>query len=284
MARPVRDEGSIRYAVVALAFESAPSVDAIKRVLDLEDPALRQYPRRQEQRSATIGVNPGGVVAQVDTSEAMGFTFDYVRPDGTVDKALSSVDKVLHLLRTDCSDLRSLQEEVHREFSLVLPVLEQSVSRIVIERLDRFAWDGPHAEFNAASVFRRDGPWLAANVFETKDLWHSHHGLFEYFSEPHRHRLLHVMEARTVPGKDAVPKEPGVTIVAEVKQRLTVWHGMSDVEVAHQSASTAELLGSAEAGGLLREYMEDVLARSDRVLSKVVNDEMCRRTGLERRQ
>ena len=105
-------------------------------------------------------------------------------------------------------------------------------------------------------------------------MWHSNHGLFVFADRPHSHRLLHAVDVRTRPASEAVPKEPGATIVVDVTQKLQVVHGMRQPEEKAQTMAAADLLRSEGRGGLLSEYMTDMLARTEELLSKVVNDNL----------
>ena len=274
VGRRVRDDGSIKHVVVGVVFESRPGQDALREALQLHKGLEERYPRRQEHRAAAVAVSADrGVVDAVDAGELAGFSFDYVNPDGNVKQALSCLDQVLRIARVDRSDLDQVWREAAEELTMVLGVLGQDLNNLLLERLDRFVWDGPRDEFRAASVFRRGTRWLSPNVFCATDLWHSHHGLFEYSSQPHPHRLLHVVEVGTAPGDEARPREPGMPVVADVKQSLTVLHGMEAPDGEHRVMPAAELL---DGQGLLRDYFTAVLHRTESVLSDIVREPLYR--------
>ena len=276
VARPVREDGSIKHVVVGLMFTSRPEQGVIRDALRLHEELEERYPRRQEHRAATVALNPAkGVVEAADANELAGFSFDYVNPDGNVKQAISFVDQVLRIVRVDRSDLDRIREEAYEELAMVLRVLAQDVTNLLLERLDRFVWDGSREEFRAASVFRRETRWLSPNVFDATDMWHSHHGLFEYLGEPHPHRLLHVVEVWTAPGEDARPRESGTTVVADVKQSLTVVHGMDTLGGEQRVMSAAELL---DGDRLLRDYLPSLMSRTESVLSDIVGEGLCRKT------
>ena len=119
-----------------------------------------------------------------------------------------------------------------------------------------------------------DSGWLAPNIFDAIDMWHSNHGLFVFADKPHGHRLLHTVDVHTRPASEAVPKEPGTTIVVDVKQTLQAVHGIRQPEDMAQTLRTTDLLASEGEHGLLSEYMADMLTKSETVLSEVVNDKV----------
>lgn len=271
-ARPARAEGSTIHTLVALTFVSAPTTEALREALSLHDGMRDRYPRRHEIKRVALSVNPEGIATGTDPGEIVGFKFDYSKPDGTVKHEMVCTDKAMYIHRTDCPDSGQVQREIQEEFEQMLPVLGGDVVHITVERVDRFVWDGTRKDFRADSVLQTESGWLAPNIFDAEDMWHSHHGLFLFAEQPHSHRLLHTVEAHTRMASEAVPKEPETNIVVDVRQKLRVVHGMRQPEDKPQTLTTAELLAGEGEHGLLSEYMADMLTRSETLLSTVVND------------
>ena len=273
-ARPVRGDSSIRQVVVALTFLAPPSPAAIGAALALHDRLVDRYPRRQELKGAILTLNAGAKTAGMTHDDLVGFRFDYVEPDGSLRQAINLADKVLYILYTDCSDFVEVRRGIEEEFRLVLTPLAGTAVNVGIERFDRFVWSGPRSDFRAASILRPDGGWLAPNIFDATDMWHSNHGLFEFLDSPRNHRLLHAVDVHSAPAEDAVPSERGATVVVDVKQKLQVLHEVHAPGQQPQTMSSEDLLGTVAEGGLLREYMSALLTRSDSALSNIVNDDM----------
>ena len=276
LARPVRGDSSIRQVVVALTFVAPPGAAAIRDALALHDRLVERYPRRQELKGATLTLNAGAKTPGVTQDDLVGFRFDYVEPDGSLRQAINLADKVLYIQYTDCSDFVELRREIEEEFRLVLTPLAGTAANVGMERFDRFVWTGPRSDFRAASILRPDGGWLAPNIFDATDMWHSNHGLFEFLDSPRTHRLLHAVDVHSAPAQDAVPSEREATVVVDVKQKLQVLHEVHAPGQEPQPMSCEDLLGTVEEGGLLREYMSAMLTRSDSMLSNIVNDDMKR--------
>ena len=277
-ARPVRDGGSIRRLVVALVLSSPPDPAGLQEALSSYDALRARYPRQRQQRAATVSLGLAqAVVDPAESGELAGFSFDYLEPDGNVKQALSCTEKVLNILRTDCSDPSQIIEDAHEEFRQVLPPLGRDVNNLVVERLDRFAWDGAHRDFRAACIFREGSGWLTPNIFAAQDMWHTNHGLFEYTMDPYPHRLLHVIEVNALPASEASPPESGTTIVADVKQQLNVIHGMSGPGQGNRAMSPDELLDGA---GLLRSYAQHGFQCAERALADILNEVLLEQTGL----
>ena len=280
-ARPVGPSNSIKRATVGLVLDQAPDANDIQQALSIHDANKRlreRYPRRQEHRAATITVNArDGVVRPVDSGALVGFAFDRLEPDGEVAQSIACIENTLRMVRSNAVDLAGVQTDAREEFGLLLPRLDKSVARLVIERLDRFVWDGDYADFGASVVFRSDSKWLTPNVFSAEDMWHSHHGLFEYRDHPQKHRLLHTVEVQVIPSDEAIPKEVGTTIVADVKQSLDVLHGLTRPRTRQQTIPPAELLND---DGLLSDYLAAMISASERTLAGIIRTDICHEIGL----
>ena len=240
-----------------------------------------RYPRKQELRATMIPFDPtkfSSLEKPPGAGTLMGFSFDSLKPDGQVERAVSYRDGALSIMRTECGDWGLLQEQVSEEFEMLLPALGRGVEALVHERVDRFFWPEPRDTFRAADLFRPASRWLVPNVFQAETLWHSFHGLFEFLDLPEPHRLQHVVEVQTVPGTALALPPDGVAAVAEVKQNLTVVHGL---KASGQEPATTllieELLGGGR--GLAATYWHAVRTRADDVLAEIVNDEMCKEIG-----
>ena len=276
LARPAAEGSSNKHVVVAVALSSTPADNALRNVLTLHDKLRDRYPRRQEFRAATVPVNPAAQVVGPANPEALtGFSFDFVKPDGTIQQAIICNGNLVRIGRIDCRDQDQFQRVAVSELSLIAPALNETVQNISVERLDRFVWGGAYDDFDPAHVLRRECEWLTPNLFDAKDLWHTNHGLFEYLNDPHDHRLLHVIEVSAILGDGATPKEPEATIVVDIKQAMTVVHGKLAPTEDPDPVSAERLLGESGHGGLLQDYVPAMFLRGDKTLERVLNDDMC---------
>ena len=270
LARPAREEGSVSLVAVGVTLESRPAQDAVRNALALHSGLKERYPRVQERRAATVFVGPDrGVVGGPEARELVGFSFDFVNPDGNVPQALVCADQALRITRTHYPNLEQLQAQACEELDMVLPALEQGVGTLIVERLDRFISTAPRNDFRAVHVFRKDAPWLTPNIFDATDMWHTHHGLFSYPDAPHPHRLLHDLQVHTVPAEDARPTEPEATVVVEVRQSLHVLHEMNTPGATSRVMPAEEFLGE---GGLLRDYLPYLMAEAESLVSALVDE------------
>ena len=278
VARPVHDGVSKRQVKVGLLFATALDGEAIRAAMPLFEGMRDRYARRQEHQTVALGMGSG---VAPPGSQLVGFSFDRLRPDGEVEQALAGVNNSLQMSRTACSDLAQVQREAYEEFATLLPMLGGQVTNVIVERLDRFVWDGAYGDFHAERIFRVNSPWLVPNVFSARDLWHSNHGYFEYRSAPRDHRLLHTVEVHVVPAAEATPRDSDAdaTVVADVKQTVNALNGMREPGGSEERLDSAAAI-SAE-GGAVREYLPFMFSATDSVLHDIVNEEMLSR--LERK-
>ena len=78
-----------------------------------------------------------------------------------------------------------------------------------------------------------------------------------------------------MPGEGASPKETEATIVVDVKQSMKVVHGKLTPREDPEPVSAAQLIGETGRVGLLQDYVPAMFVRGDKILARVLNDDMC---------
>jgi uncharacterized protein (TIGR04255 family) len=58
------------------------------------------------------------------------------------------------------------------------------LTRVGLQVVDSFNWNGPVSEMPIDAVFDRNSPWMAPHVFDCGTFWHTNHGYFEPTAEP----------------------------------------------------------------------------------------------------
>ena len=286
--RPWNEDGhAIVQAAFSVDFALPPVPSTIREALSLHPRVRGKYPRKQE--IAPIPIPAYEAVSEVRSAapgemRLGGFTFDSLKPDGGIERAITLVGNKLSIMRADYESWDETWGEVRELFVLMLPVLLERSAAIGfhLEYHDRFVWDGEHAGFQPGMVFRRSSRWLTSNVFETKDLWHSHHGFFEYRSQPCKHQLLNVVEAQMTPIEDTV-RDFGYALAADIKLKHRVVHGMMRAEGSPEETNSATVVFGTEGDtGLIDTYMCEMHEKNKLILAQLINDEMCDRIKLER--
>ena len=281
---------AIVRASFAVSFASPPTPQTIRELLALHSKLSKAYPRRQETQARRIGIQAASLGAEELTSEVgepilAGFTFDSLQADGQVERSITLKDNNLSITRADYESWEKTWGEARRIFELMLPMLLQRSDVIAfhLQYHDRFIWEGDLTGFRAELIFRRDSQLLAPNIFEVHDLWHSHHGYFEYPDQPHKHQLLNVAEVQLIPSADAgLDPNLGLGLVAEIKLNHRTSHGVERAGGRAKVIKTVEeVLGTGDGTGLIDTYMDEMHEKNKRLLRGLINDDMCEKIRLE---
>lgn len=291
--RPQNENGhAIVQAAFSVDFASPPVPSTIREAFSLHPQIRSNYPRKQEIRAIPIPAVPfpahkdAGEVQSVAPSEMQlgGFTFDSLKPDGAIERSITLVGNKISIMRADYESWDKTWGEVRGLFMLMLPALleRSAVIGFHLEYHDRFVWDGERDRFRPEMVFRRGSQWLTPNVFETEELWHSHHGFFEYRNQPCKHQLLNVVEAQMLPIEDTA-NDSGNALAADVKLKHRVIHGVVRAGGPPEETNAVEAIFGTEGGaGLIDTCMCEMHDENKLILAQLINDEMCDRIKLER--
>ena len=167
--------------------------------------------------------------------------------------------------------------------TLMLPVALERMDIVAfnLQYHDRFIWDGDLSEFNSAIVFREESHLLAPNIFDVDDLWHSHHGYFEYPDEPYKHQLLNSMEVQLIPSERA-GLDPNQGLISDIKVSHRIFHGVEHAGGTGTLINTEDqTFGTGDEAGLLDTYMNEMHDKNKLLLSRLINDEMCGMINLD---
>ena len=166
----------------------------------------------------------------------------------------------------------------------MLPVLieRSAVIGFHLQYHDRFIWTGERCSFRTETIFRSNSRWLTPNVFEAEDLWHSHHGFFEYRDQPCKHQLLNVAEVQLGPLRDT-DRGVGNELAADIKLNHRAFHGVERAGGRPREAKSMEdIFGTEQHTGLIDTYMDEMHRKNKQILAQFLNDRMCDRIELER--
>ena len=273
----------------AVDLSHPPMPPAVRELLSLHPKVSEKYPRKRETVVRAVGTLPDESAGQVQLAtlggpQLNGFTFDSLEPNGNIERSITLADGKLSVTRADYETWDNTWGEVRDILLLMLPVLleRSAVIGFHLQYHDRFVWDGAGADFHADMVFRSNSQWLTPKVFEAKELWHSHHGFFEYRMQPHKHQLLNVLEAKLSP-LQSTGRGSGTELAADVKLNHRVYHGVERAGGRPEAAKTREeIFGATDHIGLIDAYMEEMHRENKRILAQLINDRMCDQIGLER--
>ena len=288
--RPWNKDGhAIVDAAFTVDFVSPPTPSTVRELLALHSKVRNEYPRKQELTLGKFGISANQSTGEVRSgvvgeTQPGGLIFDSLKANGEVERSIQLSENKLAITRADYEGWDKTWGEARGILVKMLPVLLErgDVIAIHLRYHDRFVWDGDPEEFRADLVFRRDSPFLAPNLFEVEDFWHSYHGFFEYLDRPYLHQLLNVMEAKVITA-EIVGEDPSPRTVAEVRLNHRTFHGVEQAGTRPELiTSEEELFGRGDEPGLLDAYMNEMHDRNKAVLRRLINDEMCDSINLGR--
>lgn len=279
---------AIVQAAFAITFTARPAESTVRELIGLHSKLKEDFPRKRETLRGEIAISADFDAQQLHQASRLsslgGFAFDSLAPDGKVIRSVTLSDTELSVVRTDYEKWDKTWSEVRKTFNLMLPILLQrsDVSAIHLQYHDRFVWEGDHSKFHADMVLRRESHFVVPNIFDARDLWHSYHGYFEYLKQPQMHQLLNVIEVQTVPS-ESVGLTPDQGLVVEVRLNHRATPGQDRAGARGTPLTTVqEVLGEGDSTGLLDDYINEMHERDKWLLSRLINDEMCDKIGLER--
>ena len=177
--KPCNENNAIKVVAFALDFVHEVDESVIKSAIALynEDKQLNEdLANLQTQQSIIIEINQG---AQVQRQALGGVVFEKLSEKAEVLWALQVRRNGLAVTCTDYTRWDNIWPQAKNYLSKILPMLNGiEVASTTLEYVDEFIID-EHSDWKD-ELFQRKNKYLANNVFEVKDFWHSHHG---YFSE-----------------------------------------------------------------------------------------------------
>lgn len=286
-----KDGHAIVQASFALELTAPASPPTIRELLALHSKLKDEYPRRRETRGRTFNIPADALEIedlrpQVGQPVLAGFSFDSLRSDGNVERSITLNEKTLTITRADYERWHKTWPEVRTIFALMLPILLERADVITfhLQYQNRFVWEGDLGAFRTDILFRKGSRFLAPNVFDAPELWHSNHGYFTYPDQPSKHQLLSTSDVQVVlPERVGVNTDVSWSLVAEVRLNHRVIHGVERAGGRGKPIATVEeALANGDGNGLVDHYMEEMHTRNNWLLARLINDEMCDAINLPR--
>jgi uncharacterized protein (TIGR04255 family) len=157
---------------------------------------------------------------------------------------------------------------------LAKPALEiaaqgAAVGSIRLEYRDVFLNSGEPAEADVGAVLRSASKYIAPHIFELRDLWHSHTGMF--VSEPGVQRRLVQINVDSIDIANAPGTKP--------RRAVAITTGVQD---NFDPAADSQLENPSKAADLVVERFESLHDYSKALLGQILTDTMIERIGLNK--
>lgn len=184
---PFGGNNAIQNVVFAVEWGDQLSTGELRTIRALhEDPKNTEFRKTftkiDEPQMLTINID-GKSMQNNNVNEIGGVHF--TRPSTS---NVSVVSKALNISRQNClaviveySRWDTVWPEVRKWIQLVLPTIlpTHAVTALGLQYVDVFFWKADPAELNLREMLAENSKLLPKNIFDTPNLWHSHHGYID---------------------------------------------------------------------------------------------------------
>lgn len=270
---------TVVLAGFGVIFDAKPPPEVVRELAGLHSRYERDFPRLQiAPADQTQPPAPG------ELPLLAGFVFDHTLPDSTPGREIKLAlieggNYGLFVRRWDYADWESTwKRDALGVYGAMLPRILESVgvTKIELRLHHRFVWEGDPKQFRAGMVFRADSPLLTPNVHNANDIWHSHHGFFEFLDEDSRLQLLNSVEtslARPYPG------DAGSLLWCDIKVEQALCFGLKTTILAEEATKAGFNPEGKRATDCLDGHVGKMLEKNYRLLEQLVTGEQLGKTG-----
>ena len=267
---PIHSAHAIEQAVFSVQIEQPLADNQLAVVRKSAEQFTTELPGRAEIQGFRLGLGPVSPMGFAPPS-SFGSVLNRTGPDGVVESELR-IDRMSMTFRTTrYSCWSSVWADAKRYFAALLPIYAstpRNVKTISLSFNDKFVWSGDSTRSEPASLLRRGSKYLSPHVFETKDLWHTHTGMF-LRADDRTKRLLNV-------NVDCLDEfVPQTNENRRVVAITTVLTDMLD-QPGFASSDVTEVTAMTE----LEDRMQTLHILDKDILANIICDEMVRRIAL----
>lgn len=135
----------------------------------------------------------GNSVPQQSNGNLSGIVRRSVSRDGTLECELRIERNAITFLTTRYSRWSEIWERVSRYLNALLPLYFEQAGLLAVglNYVDKFVWSGGLENFNPRLLLKENSNYISGHIFDSKEFWHSHTGVFIRADEVTK-RLLNV--------------------------------------------------------------------------------------------
>jgi len=176
---PLHKGHAIEQVIISVVMDSEipeGTLTEIKQTIGTPE----ELPAYAELAAVSFAVGPGLPASAALAPSTTGHLFRKVRPDGITENELKAHRNTLSFRTTLYTRWNVLWSLAKTYIEKLLPYYARHgrVAQLSLNYIDKFIWYGAKDQYDITQVLRRDSPYLAGHIFETKDLWHIHTGRF----------------------------------------------------------------------------------------------------------
>lgn len=194
--RPVHAAHSIEQVVFSVHFDRQLPPENFAAVINAAEQFRGEMPGGGPIQGVSFAIGGAGMPPPFfqQPMPISGVMLTRTAPDGSIESELRVEQTSLSFRTTRYSRWATIWNTALRYFSVLLGsyidagALLTTVSQNFV---DKYVWHGDANACDAEKLLRRDSAYIAAQVFNQRDLWHSHTGAFERVNA-HTKRLMNI--------------------------------------------------------------------------------------------
>ena len=272
---PIHEAHAIEQAALTLQFGQPidalhfkGAVDAFRQLFAVG--AGAQLPGEVQIQAPIIGFQIGNAAVQQLSASSSGHVFTRTSPAGVVEKELR-LDNVGVVFRSAVyTRWTDMAGDASRFLDVLLPFYGDplSIASIGYTVVDKFLWKGAPEQCDPTLLLRPRSKYVCPHVFDERDMWHSHTGVF-IREDAHTKRLLNLnldCLEEVLPSGDT-RRVISVTTVVTDSFNQPSYQGLTPVPLH-------------SAGSFVSSKMDAVHDFSKKVFAESINDATCQRIAL----
>jgi uncharacterized protein (TIGR04255 family) len=264
---PIHEAHAIEQAAFIVQFDRPLNDTVFKDVKEATKQFENELPGKVEIQGVSFAMGMTSASTYPATSE--GTLLRLVLPDGTIHSELRVERSMLTFLTTRYTGWNLVFKQVCNYFNVLLPHYFPNAALIgaSLNYVDKFVWNGPLENCNPKLLIREDSKYLCNHIFETKELWHSHTGVFSHTDEFSR-RLLNI----NVNYLDELNPE-------EQKRVIIITTSIAD-QFNQQNYKPLDNSNSESSLEMIKCHMQEMHNFNKEVLGQIITQQMCERIAL----
>ena len=208
----------ITSCVLAFEFEKPFPQPVLSELGRLHARFRKRLPRHNVQQLVALPIGPSASVPQ--RRPLAGIVFDRLKGDGTPDENLGAIVSTLSYMTSAYSRWNEIWGSARVLFDIVFPPLlrDNALTGFALEFTDKFIYSGQISPSGPVRFLLKENPFMASNIFNCQDLWHSNHG---YFRQPSILADSTTLENVNLSlNRDTTDDEPALRLDIVINQRV----------------------------------------------------------------
>ena len=261
---PIHDAHAIEQVALVVSMSQGLADAEFNAACAAADRFKAELPGTQQLQFQTIALGAFGIPPAMGAFGGRVFTSS--RKDGSIESELRVERHGIGFRTTAYTRWPLIWEQARRYFETLLPfyLAGAEIASISLNYVDKFFWDGDSLAMAPNLLLRPGSAFICPHVFEAKDLWHSHMGVFQRADQAIK-RLLNI-------NLDCLDEnQPAPRRIVTITTILTDMLNQAGYAPLHRPDSGTEFFCMRA-----NQLHED----NKTLLAEIINDRMCKRIGL----